>query len=528
LKYLFNLLALLLLLSFSANAAFIYVKKSATGSNNGTSWTNAYTDLQNALDAAGVYDHIWVAAGTYLPTASPDGTTTDNRNKAFHLHTEMKIYGGFAGTETQLSERDAATNITILSGDLDGDDIVTGSGSTLSITDNTENAYHVMLTADLTAASFIDGFTIKGGNADGGFSTISYQSKSFYRNDGGGMSNNSSSPTITNSTFANNNAVDGGGMSNFYSSSPIITNSTFANNNATYYGGGMQNNSSSPTITNSTFANNNALYGGGMYNYNSSLPTITNTIIWDNGSSEVSNGNNSTPIFKNSIIKDSGGSGSWNAYGADNGNNLDTDPLFVDAANGDYTLQGCSPAIDAGDNTAWTTTTLSTDIAGKTRPYNSTVDMGAYEYQGIPIVISVSAPTVTQPTCGVPSGTIVVNATTTSGTLEYSVDNGNSYQADSSFSSLSPGNYILKVRAQGSSCAETYASNPVVINALPTLAISAPTVTQPTCGVPSGEIVVNATTTSGTLEYSVDNGSTYQASNTFSGLSGGSYTIKVQ
>jgi hypothetical protein len=82
-------------------------------------------------------------------------------------------------------------------------------------------------------------------------------------------------------------------------------------------------------------------------------------------------------------------------------------------------------------------------------------------------VISVSAPTVTQPTCGVSSGTIVVNAMTSTGTLEYSIDNGNSYQADSSFSSLSPGNYILKVRAQGSSCAETYASNPVVINAQP-------------------------------------------------------------
>jgi hypothetical protein len=657
----------------------IYVNKAATGSNDGSSWTDAYTDLQDAIDnQCGGFD-IWVAAGTYYPTKDHTGNTspTDNRDKNFHLGTDMKIYGGFAGTETQLSARDAAANITRLSGDIDN--ASGGAG-------NAGNAYHVIITADLTVAAVIDGFTIEGGNANGS-GTISYQSISFYRDYGGGMGNYSSSPTITNSTFTNNNsAFDGGGMLNYSSSSPTITNSTFADNNAGYYGGGMANllssptitnstftnnnsagdgggmsnssssptitnstftnnfanvdgggmynygsspnitnstftnngagdgggmanNSSSPTITNSTFADNNAGYygggmanllssptitnstfannyadlggggmynyylssptitnstftnnnsdygGGGMYNTDSSSPTITNStfannyadlggggmvningcspmitnsIIWNNGSSEVLN-NNGTPIFKNSIIKDSGGSGSWNtAYGTDNGDNLDTDPLFVNAVSGDYTLQGCSPAIDTGDNAAWTTTTLITDIAGNTRPFNSTVDIGAYEYQGIPIAISIAAPTVTQPTCAVPSGTIVVNATTTSGTLEYSIDNGSTYQASATFSGLSGGSYTIKAREQGSSCTETYGSNPVVINTPVILTIAAPTVTQPTCAVPSGTIVVNATTTSGTLEYSVDNGSTYQTESTFSGLSAGSYTITVR
>jgi hypothetical protein len=456
------ILLLLFIASLNVGNAQIYVDVSAGGSNTGTSWANAYTDLQTAIDAAALNDDIWVAAGTYYPTASPDGTTTDSRNKAFHLGTDMKIYGGFAGTETQLSARNAAANITRLSGDFNNDDVVTGGGSSLSFSNNTENAYHVIITADLTVAAVIDGFTIKGGNANI-YSTITYQSKAFYKSDGGGMLNNSSSPNITNSTFTNNSATEnggggmynssssptitnstfannyaeyGGGMSNVLSSSPTITNSTFANNSADngggmynssssptitnstfannsadYHGGGMYNISSSPTITNSTFANNNAasrgggmsnnssspnitnstftnnnanVDGGGMFNYNSSSPTITNTIIWDNGSSEVDNNSSSTPIFKNSIIKSSGGSGSWNtAYGTDNGSNLDTDPLFVDAANGDYRVQGCSPAIDAGDNPAWTNTGLSTDIAGNTRPFNSgIVDMGAYEYQG--------------------------------------------------------------------------------------------------------------------------------------------------
>jgi hypothetical protein len=120
--------------------------------------------------------------------------------------------------------------------------------------------------------------------------------------------------------------------------------------------------------------------------------------------------------------------------------------------------------------------------------------MGAYEYQGI-----LSAPAVTQPTCTTPTGTIIVNATTSTGTLEYSIDNGITYQATNTFSGLAAGSYTIKVNEQGSSCTETYSSNPVVINAF-IITVSAPTVTQPTCTVSTGTIIVNATTSTGTLE----------------------------
>ena len=371
----------------AASPSRVYVDSTAAGSGTGANWTDAYTAVQDAIDNPYGATEIWVAKGTYSPTQVPDGNTIGVnditvRDKSFHLATDMKIYGGFAGTESLLSQRISATNITILSGDFNNDDVVTGGGSTLGFSGNTENAHHVMITANLSAVTVIDGFRIKGGNANGG-GTINYESQTLSRSDGGGMYNRSSSPTLTNATLTNNNALYGGGMLNS-SCSPTLTNATFTNNNAYNFGGGMSNlNSSSPTITNATFTNNNAdVNGGRMYNLFSSSPTITNSIIWDNGSTEVTN-NNSTPNFKNSIIKGSGGSGGFSGIGTDGGGNLDADPLFTDAANGDFTLLKCSPAINKGDNTAWTSTGLSTDAAGNARPFGtSVVDMGAYEFQG--------------------------------------------------------------------------------------------------------------------------------------------------
>lgn len=134
----------------------------------------------------------------------------------------------------------------------------------------------------------------------------------------------------------------------------------------------------------------------------------------------------------------------------------------------------------------------------------------------------VSAPTVTQPSCDPATGTIVVNATG-SGSLEYRLNTGN-WGNSNTFSGLAAGDYAISVRlAVDNTCVTDYDANPVVINTAPTApTVSAPVnVTQPTCGTPTGTIVVNASG-SGTLEYSIGDG--WQASATFSGLTPGSYT----
>ena len=86
----------------------------------------------------------------------------DNRNKAFHFNKDLVLKGSYnPGTDTQ-----DFTNPSILSGDFNDDDDISGSGSSLSITENSENAYHVLITANLTTAAQIEGFLITGGQCE--------------------------------------------------------------------------------------------------------------------------------------------------------------------------------------------------------------------------------------------------------------------------------------------------------------------------------------------------------------------------
>jgi len=141
-----------------------------------------------------------------------------------------------------------------------------------------------------------------------------------------------------------------------------------------------------------------------------------------------------------------------------------------------------------------------------------------------PIAPTLSA-TPTQPTCAIPTGTIKFKSQ--SG-VKYSVNNGISFQADSTFSGLNPGIYTLKVRSLTDSTCTTNAASIVTINAVPNAPIApilSSTPTQPTCAIPTGTIKFKSQ--SG-VNYSVNNGTSYQADSTFSGLNPGIYTLKVR
>lgn len=141
--------------------AEIYVK--ATGGNDtntGANFSTAFATLQKGLSVAGAGSKIYIAAGTYKPSVGVDingASGIEAREVTFQIPNGVEVYGGFAGTETGaitqavLDARVFTTNTTILSGDINGDDNVTGTFPNLVYNNYTENAFHVVYTKNVSS-----------------------------------------------------------------------------------------------------------------------------------------------------------------------------------------------------------------------------------------------------------------------------------------------------------------------------------------------------------------------------------------
>ena len=237
-------------------APIIYVNANANGLNNGTSWTDAYKNLQDALANAGLcVTQIWVAKGTYYPDHGGSNTPGDI-TAAFAMRNNLAIYGGFDGTETDLAQRDWKNNVTILSGDIDGvPDVVTGSGSSLSITGTDGNSINVIrnVGVDIFHSSEIDNTAILDGFTISGASGVYTQGLS-----PAAMFNNGASATVSNCVFRANHAS---GILDF-PASLHVNNCTFEFNE-TGNGAILESEGSSGIFANSIFIGNKAVDGGG-------------------------------------------------------------------------------------------------------------------------------------------------------------------------------------------------------------------------------------------------------------------------
>ena len=180
-----------------ASAQVKYVTVTGAGLKDGSSWANAYDNLSFAkrlwhADSGTVF---WLAKGTYKPKVDSVGNASpaDLRTKTFSVNSRVVIYGGFAGNETSLSQRNISANLVILSGDIN------------AIGDSTDNSYHVMrfsLIYYTDGSDYgVNGCTIRDGNANGsgtngyggGIFTVGYIG-------------------VFNCTFLNNNAESGGAI----------------------------------------------------------------------------------------------------------------------------------------------------------------------------------------------------------------------------------------------------------------------------------------------------------------------------
>jgi predicted outer membrane repeat protein len=244
-------LLICLLLVPVASANVIYVDDDAAGANDGTSWTNAFRCLQDALaEASGegsktpprwppgaTRTEIRVAQGVYTPdrdSVHPDGTR--DRSARFRLLDSVALRGGFAGVgATDPDARDITRYETILSGDLAGDDVVVPDPCDL-LTEPTraENSYAVVTAGACSRTTVLDGFTVRAGNAFG-------PERVYPEATGAGL------------------------LLSYYGADccPSVRNCTFAGNCA-YYGGATFVIGARPELIDCTFVGNAGIEGGAL------------------------------------------------------------------------------------------------------------------------------------------------------------------------------------------------------------------------------------------------------------------------
>lgn len=219
------------------------VRSGAGSGGNGASWESAFNNLQGALDSARVLSktgevvQIWLGSGMYQPTAE---TIPGNVMSAtFQLMNGVGIYGGFAGHETSLSQRDVELNASVLTGML--------------------MAVHVVTASGVDGSAVLDGVTIEGGVAGG----VKWKNAPV----GAGVLILDGSPTLTNCIIRNNRTtmLFGNGAGVYVrGGSPRFVSCSFLNNHAEAGdGGGVAAYDAEATFEGCMFVENTAEFGGG-------------------------------------------------------------------------------------------------------------------------------------------------------------------------------------------------------------------------------------------------------------------------
>jgi hypothetical protein len=306
---------------------------------NGLNWESAFRSISAALDATAGSDEIRVATGEY--------------HEFLCMEPGIRIYGGFAGSETRFDRRLARAEETIID----------ASGLNTSVVFAARN-------------STLDGFTITGGSGASGGGIFCYDC----------------SPTLTDLIILRNSAAENGGGIFCCDGSPTLTNLIILTNSAAGNGGGIYCDHAWPTIRNCVVAGNDAGAGGALFTGNDSSPVLVNCTLADNRAGDRSGGMYrgwGWPVLTNCIFWNDGTQindildtvtyccieGGWPGDG-----NINRYPEFVDREGGNYRLAKGSPCINSGDAMA----APAFDVDGKRRHWDGKADIGAYEFASVP------------------------------------------------------------------------------------------------------------------------------------------------
>ena len=259
----------------TGNRLYVDWTKISSTAQIGTSWATAISSLSEALDLArvsnGQITEIWVADGNYKPSPA------NSRSSTFTIPSGVKVYGGFQGNETSLSQRNLADFHSVLSGQ-GSNDLVNG-----------DNIYHIVTMKDCNSSTSLDGFSLIAGFADlnGTSGTINHRT-------GGGMVIDGGNPLIKNCDFQNNYAaLEGGAVMIQGVASPDFVSCIFEDGIAGSYGGAIRNTSTSAStiyMMNCKFLDNSAGLNGGAVNSTGAPMQATNSLFVANSATSGAGG----------------------------------------------------------------------------------------------------------------------------------------------------------------------------------------------------------------------------------------------
>ncbi|MGB1033016.1 MAG: hypothetical protein ACPGWM_10380, partial [Flavobacteriales bacterium] len=282
----------------------VYVDHEATGNNDGSSWENAFTDLQDGIALVGTNESIWIAEGTYHPSS------TNDPSERFLIPDASNVHGGFAGNEFLLDQREYGNNKTVLSAEI-GDP-----------NDQTDNSTYLIALSNGNIGIALDRVTIS---------------------DVGPSSDR---------------------VLEIYNDNALVTDVELVNNNDE--GNTVIARGEDTRMINCLIHNcGNGGTGGIIYSGLESHTELINCTITNNSKANgVYKEANGTFLIFNSIIQGNTIWGSFTTSGVEVYNSLiqvsqdfvlvdcivNEDAQFVDSNNNDYNLTSGSPAVGLGDN----------------------------------------------------------------------------------------------------------------------------------------------------------------------------------